>query len=84
MEDRRALPRPTLRFKGLFLVTEEPLTSSQPGKATGLMTRLVILAIGIFALFVVTYFSVGLFLDAQQPQQELKRDLGPQNVDQRP
>ena len=48
------------------------------------MTRFVLIAIGVFALFVVTYFSVGLFLDAEQPQQELKRDLGPQNVDQRP
>lgn len=52
--------------------------------ATSLMTRIVLLASAAFALFMVTYFSVGWFLDAQQPQQELKRDLGPQNVDQRP
>ena len=48
------------------------------------MIRFVLLAIGVFALFVVAYFSVGQFLDARLPQQELKRDLGPQNVDQRP
>jgi hypothetical protein len=48
------------------------------------MTRFVLLAIAVFVLFVVTYFSVGMFLDAQQPQQELKQDIGPQNVDKRP
>ncbi len=47
------------------------------------MTRFVLWAVGVCVLFVVAYFSVGLFLDAQQPQQELKRDLGPQNLDQR-
>jgi hypothetical protein len=61
-----------------------PPVSLEPRQATGLMTRFVLLGIGVFALFVITYFSAGLFLDAQQPQQELKRDLGPQNVDQRP
>jgi hypothetical protein len=48
------------------------------------MSRFVLIAVGIIALFLITYFSVGLFFDAEQPQQELKRDLGPQNVDQRP
>jgi hypothetical protein len=48
------------------------------------MTRFVLWAIAVCMLFVIAYFSVGLFLDAQQPQQELKRDLGPQNTDQRP
>ena len=47
------------------------------------MIRYVVLAVAIFLLFVVAYFSAGWFLDAEQPQQELKRDLGPQNVDQR-
>ena len=75
-------------FRRRFLVTKEECKarpiSLEPRKGTGLMTRFVLLAIGVFALFVITYFSAGLFLDAQQPQQELKRDLGPQNVDQRP
>ena len=48
------------------------------------MTRFVLLAIAVFVLFVVGYFSVGWFLDEQQPQQELKLDIGPQNVDKRP
>jgi hypothetical protein len=48
------------------------------------MNRFVLWALGVCLLFLVAYFSVGLFLDEQQPQQELKRDLGPQNVDQRP
>jgi hypothetical protein len=47
-------------------------------------SRFVLWAIAVCALFAVAYFSVGWFLDEQQPQQELKRDLGPQNVDQRP
>ena len=46
--------------------------------------RFVLLAIAVCLLFVVAYFSVGWFLDERQPQQELKLDLGPQNVDQRP
>ncbi len=48
------------------------------------MNRIVLWAIAVCVLFVAVYFSVSLFLDAQQPQQELKRDIGPQNVDQRP
>jgi hypothetical protein len=48
------------------------------------MTRFVLLAMAVFVLFVVAYFSVGWFLDEQQPQQELKLDLGPQNVDKPP
>jgi hypothetical protein len=47
------------------------------------MTRFLPFAIGVFVLFVVAYFSAGWFLDEQKPQQELKLDLGPQNVDQR-
>jgi hypothetical protein len=48
------------------------------------MTRFVLLAISVIVLFAAAYFSVGLFLDEQQPQQELKRDIGPQNVDKQP
>ena len=48
------------------------------------MTRYVLLAVAVCALFVFAYFSANWFLDAEQPQQELKLDIGPQNVDQRP
>ena len=48
------------------------------------MTRIALLAAAILALFAFAYLSAGWFLDAEQPQQELKRDIGPQNVDQRP
>jgi hypothetical protein len=48
------------------------------------MIRYVLLAVAFCLLFVAAYFSAGWFLDTEQPQQELKRDLGPQNVDQRP
>jgi hypothetical protein len=48
------------------------------------MTRFVLWAIAVCVLFVAAYFSVGFFLDEQQPQQELKRDVGPQNIDKPP
>jgi predicted PurR-regulated permease PerM len=48
------------------------------------MIRYVLLAVAVCLLFVFAYFSAGWFLDAEQPQQELKLDVGPQNVDQRP
>jgi hypothetical protein len=48
------------------------------------MTRLMLLAAAVIALFLFAYISAGWFLDAEQPQHELKRDIGPQNVDQRP
>jgi hypothetical protein len=48
------------------------------------MTRFVLLVIAVFVLFVVAYSSVGWFLDERQPQQGLKLDLGPQNVDKGP
>jgi len=48
------------------------------------MIRYVLLAIAVCLLFVVAYFSAGWFLDVEQPQQELKLDVGPQNVDKRP
>jgi hypothetical protein len=47
------------------------------------MIRYVLLALAVCLLFVIAYFSAGWFLDAEQPQQELKRDVGPQNLDQR-
>jgi hypothetical protein len=48
------------------------------------MIRYVLLAIVVCLVFVVAFLNVGGFLDEQKPQQELKLDLGPQNVDQRP
>ena len=47
------------------------------------MIRYVLLALAVCLLFVIAYFSAGWFLDAEQPKQELKRDVGPQNLDQR-
>ena len=47
------------------------------------MIRYVLLALAVCLLFVIAYFSAGWLLDAEQPQQELKRDVGPQNLDQR-
>jgi hypothetical protein len=64
--------------------TENRGTSERPTWLVTQMPRIVLLAVAVFAMFVVAYFSAGWFLDEQQPQQELKRDIGPQNVDQRP
>jgi hypothetical protein len=48
------------------------------------MIRFVVLAVAVCFLFAFAYVSAGWFFDAEQPQQELERDIGPQNVDQRP
>jgi hypothetical protein len=48
------------------------------------MFRYLLLAVAVCFLFVFAYLSAGWFLDAEQPQQELKLEIGPHNVDQRP
>lgn len=77
--------RPVRTFASVALaVVRQAGTSVQRHGWQYQITRIVLLAIAVFGLFVVAYFSVGWFLDEQQAQQELKRDIGPQNVNQQP